>query len=896
MVNKFDRPVQKDWSWQTAQLKAPTLDYEMLNSIAAEKQAEYDNIASLNALVPNALQNPDDLAKQQEYRALVEQGTKATTDAYMKSASAGAMSYRDFKNQVQKAWQPGGSADMLNKRYQGYYAADKAIDEYYKDDTSPVNKTLAKQRLKEQAAQPTGWDPATGKYNVINTPELYKNPKINEAIDNMLKEIKANGDTTYLGDDAKSQFLTKIKTETRESERIKLAFQALSQQPEYAAQLQRDAQYKSMTIDPIKHEANYKQQQTEALATVESEVAKALAGTKDDVIGLQNLLRQNGYNINPDGDAGVLTKKAAQDFLDSQRKQTVENVQGYNFGNQMYNEVAKSYQNYATRGAYKIVDVTKTMNPVWAHLQDIAVKKEANRIAEWAAHAEFDPKDTPGVTGVSGLAIQLPDITTYSQELKTDFKTTTETLDKQLAKSQTFPGWKKEDVAEAYRLWDKVTGNTPQEQKESYRRLLEANSPNYTYTDDNITTLFEEMNGKANGLVKQSLDAYATAKADLDRVESVQSTVNSQFIKTPEGKELIRELRAQTPQFASLSDVELANKATSEPELFEVKGDKTPGMAPGYVEKRPDYNPATNYSTKRAAAMKKQQAAGMNYDWGSLNTYELYANMDNKILKHTFDGYAQALENSGGGNNFTTFGKAGVTYKKSNGDEVGWFDGMINKTKVDNMAFIENDKGKPALKFGVTITPSTGKPYTAYTEIEVISGSESKIYVEQLEKEYANAIKGGHMGNAQMILQNIGVLKGVDRRTNAAISNQGAKLNLNNTTRESGQIFLSSPTPVDPNGKQDITELGWGWKDLEITENINGYSQHLYGINTSSGNAYVNVGRDKDGNLMIIPSITQPGVNLYNSPDAARQDAEAKRILSRTPVEVTERKVHNQNP
>ena len=140
MVNKFDKGVQKDWSWKTARLQVPTLDYEMLNSIAATKQAEFDSIASIGAMVPRALQNPDDLAKQQEYRSLVDTGTKSVTEAYMKSPSSGAMAYRDFKSQVQKAWQPGGVADMLNRRYDAYFAADKAIDDFYKDDTSPANK------------------------------------------------------------------------------------------------------------------------------------------------------------------------------------------------------------------------------------------------------------------------------------------------------------------------------------------------------------------------------------------------------------------------------------------------------------------------------------------------------------------------------------------------------------------------------------------------------------------------------------------------------------------------------------------------------------------------------------------------------------------------------------
>lgn len=881
MVNKFDKPVQKDWSWKTAKLEVPTLSYEMLDSLAKEKQDEYNSIASLNALVPKAIQsNPDDLAKQQEYRKLVNEGTDVVTNAYMQSVGSGAMAYRDFKSKVQKAWQPGGIADVLNNRYNSYVAATKAIDDFYKDDTSPVNKTLAKQALLKMASAPTGYDPETGSYNQINTPELYKTVDINKKIDDMLHEIKENGTTQFLNDSNKDWWIQKIKTETREPERIKLAFQALSQQPEISSQIQRDAEYKAMTIDPTKHQAAFEESlksNYDSLVKTAEDAKKDKESTKD----WQNTLRQQGYNVKADGDFGELTKKATEEFLNSQKKTVDETISKYDFKNQMQNEATNSYLNYALRGAYKKVDGDLKFNEAKKTLGDWQLKSQENQINMWRAQQEFKPDDGASTTSVSGVAQNLGSIQTYYDASKDKLKQTEQQVSNALKNSRTFNGWTPENVAQAYNSWQNVKGNTDEEKKANYKAEL-AKVSDYPFTDKQIDQLYQEMNGAGPGEVKTALETLGAARSEVNRISEALNYVGDQYVNTPEGRNAVTNLRKSAPPtLRLLSDKELVNKALSNPEMFEIKVDtknmeKEPGFHPGSGNK---YNPAEVFSNTFKRDVASQEKKGKQYDWGSYGTIEVYANNDDKVLKPVMNGVAQALE-TGTGLNFASFGMAGLEIRNKDGDKLT----DVKNRKVNNIGVAVDMQGNPILKVAMTVKGERGGEYLGYTDLQLVPGSVEhaqvlsgmkKAYVEQMQKN-PRAAKG--------YLQIIDALEGVDAKNRTALNIENEKLNLNNT--KPLDIYMK-----DPNGNIfNAKNLGYQVKDLQQTENINGYTYECFGVNTPTGNATINTFLDANGLRWISPSTT--GELFYKNPDDALKDRKAKQILNATPIEVTETKVH----
>jgi hypothetical protein len=878
-ISKFDKFVNKDWSWTTPITKLPELDFAGFNEVLNQQQSQIDQVGLLSSKRPNVLNNQADLELYQGYQKDVDTALDTVSKEYGKGITAGNMAYKNYLNQFRKDWSPGGRADILNKRNEAYNSGIAAIDKFYADDTSPVNKTLAKRQLQEQLSKPINVDPSTGQFTNFSQPELYKNPDVNKAIDEMLKEIKANGNTTFLGDTNKDWWIQKIQSETREPERIKLAYQALASQPEYAAQIQRDADYKAMTIDPATHQAAYENTLNTNLANL-TQTAEDAKKDKQSTIDWQNTLRQQGYNVKADGDFEALTEKATKEFLDSQKQSVADGLLKYNFKNQMISEVDKGYLGYALRGAYQKIDNDHFFNQAKKAMVDASLKQEENSINMWRAQMEFAPKDQSSVTVVSGIAQKLPEIQTYHQDLKKQLGDVEKNVDKALSNSTTFRGWTKENVAEAYNTWNKVTGNTPEERKANYKALL-AQKSDYPFTDQQVDEIFKEMNGAGDGVIKTSLRSLGQLQSEVHRVEEGQAAIAKQYIATPEGQADIAELRRNAPSgYKYLSDAELAAKAVSDPASFTSDKDSmSKSLSPG--------NAAKNFSYNMEKNVPKQEKNGTKYNWGSLGTFELYANNNDKTLKPTLDGIGQAIE-TGTGQNFSSFGQAGLVYKNKDGEKVD----PGKSRKVQTMTPTVTLDGRPVIRVGMSITGERGGSYAGFTDIDVVPGSVENIQLlTGAKKAYAEKLKNEGPEAAQGILHVIEALEGKNHIDRGAMDIQVNNLNLNNTSPE--PIYVSELDPITGQPKLiDVRTLGWQAKNLEKDENINGYGYGLYGFSTYTGPAVGNVFQDEEGRKILSQPVGQPGVFVFGSADAALKDRLAKSILANTPVEVTETKVH----
>jgi len=885
-INKYDKLGRGiDLSWTTYVPQAPKLDVAGFDNLLQQQQTQYDQVGLLSGKRPDVLNNEEDLKLYQTYQKEVNDSLNNVTDAYTKGVTQGQLAYKQYLDKFKKDWSPGGRADILNKRYSQYQQATKNLEDFYKDDTSPVNKTLAKQQLQQQLSKPIIVDPTTGQYSSIGTPELYKNPNINKAVNDMLSEIKSNGTTQFLGDFNRDFWIQKIQNETREPERIKLAFQALASQPEYSSQINRDAQYKALTTDPDKYKQAFEERQKGSLKQIEDLSVKA-ESDKTAATELQKMLRTNGYNVAVDGNYGVLTKKAATDFLQTQKKTVQENLTNFNFENQLRNDVTNSYLGYALRGAYNKQEVQPIFNQAKKAQMDYSLKKEENSIALWRAQTEYDLKDQASTTAVSGLAQQLPEIQTYHKNIKSQLSETEKNVDKALSNSKTFKGWTKENVAEAYNTWNKVTGDSPEERKNNFKSLL-AQKSDYPFTDQQIDEIFKEMNGAGDGVIKTTLKTLGQLQSEVNRVEEGQAQIASQYLNTPEGQANLSKLRQDSPQsLKNLSDLELVKLATSQPELFEVN--KTEDSSIGAMSVVDFPNPAERYVQNQNHDIKKNKS-GTKYDWGSLGTVEIYANTNDKVLKPTLDGISSAIE-TGSGLNFSSFGKAGLSYKKLNGDEIA--PGVSRK--VETISVTRNTQGLPVLKVGVSIDKEKGKKELAYTDIDVVPGSVEQVQLlAGMKKAYVQKLNQEGPVAAQAYLDAVEALEGKDRMDRAAIDIDLKRLNTNNT--KDNPIYIQDPKRIDPlTGKPmlvDVSTLGWQSKNLEKDENINGYGYELWGFNTYTGNVVGNVFMDGNGNRILSPATGQSGTFTFGSSDAALKDRNAKSILSQTPVEVTETKV-----
>ena len=874
MINKYDKTARPiDLSWTTYIPKNPELDVAGFDSVLQQQQGQYDQVSLLSEKKPNVLNNEEDWKLYNDYKKSTDAGLNEVANAYTKGVTQGQLAYKNFLNQVRKDWSPGGKADILNQRYTQYQTALKNIDDFYKDDPSPVNKTLAKQGLANQLKNPIIQDPSTGQYSSISSPELHKNPDINKAIDEMLKEIKANGDTTFLGED-KDWWIKKIQTETREPERIKLAYQALSNQPEYASQINRDAQYRALATNPEEHKARFEQKQNNALKSIESLANKATSDP-NATTELQQLLRNEGYNVTVDGKYGPQTKNAASELLKQKKQDVQDNINSYDFNSQLREDVNQSYLGYALRGAYQKRDIDLVFNQAKKALLDDARKREENQINRDRLNFEYQSKDQSQILVADGLAQQLPEIQKYAEDAKVNRDQLKQKLNQALNKSDVFRGWKLENVGEAYMKWLKVTGNSEDEKKANFKAML--NDGDYKFSDQQVQSLYEQMMApESASSIKTMLKGYGEANNEVQRVDEGLSYVAEQYSQTTEGKKTIARLRERMPQeFQNLSDNQLLQKAIFNPDQFEVNTSKASSVGGMSVVDFP--NPAEQAKQAMFGDVKKQIKEGKNYNWGSLGTFEIYAGTKDNTLKPIFDMTAQAIE-TGEGGNFSSFGLMGLNFKDNKGNSV---EGETKK--VGKIAVAKNIKGEPILKVGATITLPNGKTKDGYTEVALVPGSAlQREYTKSLKEAYIQKVQAGENPQAAGILDALQAIEGDFGTKNAAMDVQLSKLNLKNTKDDDLLLFNPNSKTFTP-----ISNLGWQSKDLLDDEVVAGRYYKTYGLNTPTGNFAANVIVDDQGRKIIVPSETG---YTYNSTSGISKDRKAKEILSQADVIVTKTK------
>lgn len=872
-ISKYDKFIDKNWSWTTPIQKLPEIDFEGFSKALEQQQTQIDQVGLLSDKRPNVLNNQPDLELYQGYKKDVESALNNVSQEYTKGITAGQLAYKNYLNQFRKDWSPGGRADILNKRSEQYQTGVKAIDEFYAKDKSPVNKTLAKKQLQSQLSQPLMVDPSTGQYTAISTPELYLNPDINEAIDKMLLQIKENGDTQFLGDLNKDWWIQKIKTETRPAERIKLAYDALSQQPEYSAQIDRDTQYRALQTDSAKYQELFKSQQESAFKQIDSMAAHALNNENpEDIKELQRLLRSEGYNVTVDGKAGPLTEKATNEFIAKKKSEVQSNISGFDLNAQLRNDVNNSYLGYATRGAYSKRDVDLVFNQAKKAMLDDSRKREENSINRDRLNYEYGAKDQSQILAVDSIAQQLPEIQKHYQDLKTQRDQTEKSLNNTLNKSRAFKGWDMNNVAQAYQKWQDVTGATEAEKKANYKASLNQGG-GFQFNDDQVELLYQEMNApQGEGALKTTLEAYNNVQTEVDRFEEGQKAIAAQYMETPEGQDNLK--RLDFSRLPNESDLELVNRAMNDPQSFGLKGISDAGLMfnPG--------NPAEQYVKQMHTDVKSQQKQGKSYDWGVLGTTEIHAGTKDTTLKPAYDMVAGAIE-TGTGQNFVSFGKAGLTFKDNNGKVID----DAEAKKVGKVAVTKDINGNPILKVGITVTKPNGKTKDGYSEIALVPGSAlSREFQSGLTNAYIAKFNAGEKVAAQGVLDNLHAIQGKNGINDASIDIQVKNMNLNNTQDE-GLLTINPQT----NEVVPIKSLGWQSKNLSNKTNIGGIQYETYGINTPSGNYVADVVIDPaTGSKVLVPSLD--GQRLYTSASGVSKNRLGKQILTNAPVIVTKTK------
>lgn len=679
LIGKYDKFVNKDWSWTTPIQKLPELDYTGFESMLSQHQQNYDNIASLKTLVPRALPwNQSDLAIQQKYREMADQDTANVSNAYINSSQAGAAAYRDLKNKIQKAWQPGGEADMLNKRYDAYYAGRKAIDDYYKDETNPAFKQFAYDQLEQQSKSDNKYNSVTGEYQSIATPELFKNPDLRKTILETAAKINESGTSYFTGPDA-AHYIHKYETSGKPADQLQTIAEYLMQQPEFTNQLKVEEWYQNRDGLAGKRKDDYVADIKAKNSSLEEQAKKASQGegTKE----FQQLLIEQGYNLGDkgaDGDYGEKTKKAADDFLEKQRLTVQKNINDPDLEAKVsMDRITSSYTGYA-RG---LANEKKNEELIHDKNYEIAVRAKSDRertAAMLQLNDRLAPVTEPGVTAVNSAANTI----STNFEMLDAANTSKTALESSLENEHTknpnsvFYGAPVSSVMEAQRLFDETPqyaadGKTylSEEQRFTiFSQKLAANT-DYKHTPAEATRIYKAIAG--NSSLKQSINELGKIEQSIDRINDNTIQMAGQYVNTEEGVKNLKSISLFRKP--GETDVQLIVRAINSPDSFE---SKVPGASyagkntitnwfKDEKDKVNNFNPAVGFKDRMVSDVKANKS-GITYKTN--NNYAIHADSKDDFLYPTLNRVKEAL-NSQDALNFSSEGKSGLIYRDKDGDD-----------------------------------------------------------------------------------------------------------------------------------------------------------------------------------------------------------------------------------
>jgi len=883
-LNKFDKIIAKDWSWRTSIPQLPELDFEQMDKLLAGHQAKVDSLDAMRSLVPNALQTTEDLALQKQTKDLVNSGSQQVSEAYLKSPSAGNLAYKNYLNQVKKAWQPGGAADILNKRYQGYFESKKAIDDYYKDETNPAFKQYAYDQLQQQVMSGPKYNPETGEYQTVQTPELFKNPNLRKTILDTVKEIDETGDTQFLGNTDRDWWIQKIKTTGRSEDKLKLAAQALMQQPEFANELKIEQWYQSRGGQGAKIAENFKSNMQNQYAGLEEQAKQAQSGkgTKE----WQEFLVDQGYDVSPNGKYENNTKKASEDFLEKQKIVLDTNLVNPDIENiAVKKHVEKSYLDYARSFANQKVDKELIFNKQKDVLLRNARARERTQ-ALLQLNDRLAPVVDPDILVTPQSAIDV----TSSFELLKETKVNKEAFEKGAAKTLTqnpnsiFNGWTMANVAEAQRLYNEVPTTlngralSEAERQQMFDQKLKENS-SFGFTPEQVTNIYNGI--KTDTGVNDTFEQLAAMDHAEEMLNAHNSQLSSTYLDTQEGKSRVKNLYQFRKQ--GESDTDLVQRALTYPEQFEPN--KNPTTAPGYVPQGGYRNVAKDFKSNMESDIPKLQKQGI--DFKTENAWGVHAGDKDKFLRPVYDNINAAL-NSQVENTFASEGMAGLVLRDMKGKVV---EGE-GKPVFKNGYTMVNAANQPVYRSVGQLPGKGGKPgKMVSTEIMLNDGNPIAMKLERaLRKELAQNAATQNWTDVEALAK---TLFKFDTK-NIITAKEEQEAPLKGVQPQAINIEDSDSTPED---RKFTTTEKLGFKTRKIsTKNYGGIDYHTYVGQTSTGNkVFFNVADvvDKSGN----PTGKQVVISLRNGKKYTSDVAEintfnlAGEIISQTPVEREVKKI-----
>lgn len=899
-INRFDtRPNRYDFSWQTAVPQLPELNFAALDSVMQGVQTGLDQANLLTQQMPKALNTSEDQQLLQAYKSDVENGLKQITDIYStQGIKSGQAAQNQFLQTIKNDW-TNGRAALLNDRYTSYSKAVEELDKFRKDDVRGINSKYAQYQLQSQLAAPINYNKDTGTYQRITSPEMYKDPELRKAATEALKGIQEDGNTQFFaGMDGQraAGWITKIQSEGRSEEKLKLVMQAMLEMPEYSGQLDRDTAVQMAETDPILAKKQYSNQIDQNLNNYKGMYEKA-KNSKDpkDIRNFQQFLSQNGYSVAQDGKLGNETTTQADKFIqdltnDAEAKKSNFNAEAYTRKN-----IEESYLDYAGGFANQKIKKDLVFDKAWALRQKIAADK-ANTQALIASNEKFLPMKADDTSVVASQPVQLGNFVQALDKGKQTQMSAYQTAEQIKAQDPMFRGWKNEDIVAAYREFENVVKANPGANPNDLKAMFNQKFSNYLQGQGNTGVpgeqLFEYVSQGRNSPTIASIDSLWSADESVNSMSGLISDYGNTYATTPEGQANIQKLRS-AGYGGGINDAQLIQDVVNNPVKYQKTSNTNSVVAGAYLPQKSTFNHGTEFVTNMSRDIANQSKVNPELYKDKMSNSAILQGKGDEFLVPVLNRYGEDINNGAYGSYVSEGGQGALFYKMPKaGEGREGADIDAGTFKYETMAVDLDENGKTVIvysgtgKDGKNTVPAyTRITPTAYQIGEIKQGLAGQLAMANQSGDYQKQLEIGKK------ILGLGDAKWSDYRN---FDVAGTKLNNKNTSDEPVyQMINGTPTRMEgfrisnDRLKNQFTD----GQNIYETEVVHAWSP----FTNTSKTLNVSVIRDAQGREIKVAIPTSQGTLDYGSAANVIINNKNKETLATIPVEMEATKIPEGN-
>lgn len=884
-INRFNKFTPRDYNmeWYVPTLATP--NFAAWNEVLASEQSTYDAATSfLSQKNPRYLQTEEDRAIYQQYKDLANKAVDDISQAYQNQGLlAGKRLMKNYASQIAKEWQPGGRAALLEDRFNSYAAAREEIEKSFKDGKSPVNKEYAYYQLDEQLKNPIKYDPNTGQYSRISTPELYQDPNIREQVLQAIDKIKESGDTSIVA--LNPYWYEKIKREGRSPETIEAVTKAMLDQPEFSKQVGIEAWYRGRQYDPETVQQTYFSSLDNSVRSLEDLKGSLNTLPKEKVRQLQQQL-----GLTADGIAGKNTEAALDEYIKEQKDKAAKAKQSFNYDSFMSDQVRKSYVDFARGFANEKVDKDLIFNQAEKLRQDIAAKNRQTQALLDISQA-LRPVENSTALATPDTGRTLEDYMKAKRQAEENFQQAEQAKNSLLKKAvdaKSPNGTKYSDVfgtdansiATLMSLYSASGGD-----KDKFMSLVSRNPGLKNYSSGQLDQAFNLLTTEGTG-IKETFDAYQLADRQNTLFTENERSLTSTYIQN-EGKQSWSEI--QKFRRPGESDEDLMQAVINRDSRFDYKQGGGANMGMFGSSNVTNYgNIADDFLKERDNKIKK--SSNPEYQ-KSVNTYSITADPSDDNLGTLTKLITNDIQN-GDYSGYVSEGKQGLVFRNKNGSSV-------DASKISNLNVEITTMNETGAGYKITGTvKKDGKdiPVVAYTD-QIPSTHRDAARIA-LAGTRAAAKQKGDVKLEQVSTVALAGLGGYDY-TKAAAEN-AIKLRGDNMDR---MTFIIPA--VDANGNivgKNGTAVERGVKGGMLLDEFNGQDgrkYRKYKVQTGSGDqkfALVQVRYDNKGKELGEVLVPSNKGYWYNTSQDVDFEVLGKSYDMNTPVELNIQKIPQGRP